>query len=228
MAKPKVYLSPALHQHDNPCSYDKKCGENIHCAAYMDELIPYLDACGIEWKRSNPANKGEGYAKTIAESNAWKPDIHFVKHTNASAGHTARGSRIFVWPTGAGAKIAELLLKQRKTFYSAGGSVVKNTDLTEIKNTVSVCVYDEMVFHDNKEDAEFLHKNLRKFAEADAKALCEYFKIPFVNPYAAGNSDTKVKELESKIKALQAEKDGLAKTVSELNAKIANAKKALG
>ncbi len=180
---PGIYLSPALHQYDNSCSYDKKCGENIHCAAYMDELIPYLDACGIEWKRSNPENKGARYARTIAESNAWKPDIHFVKHTNASVGHTAKGSRIFVWPTGDGKKIAELMLKHRKTFYPAGGRVVENTDLTEIKNTVAVCVYDELVFHDNKEDAEFLHKHLREFAEADAKALCEYFKIAFVDPY---------------------------------------------
>lgn len=181
---PKVYLSPALHQHDNPCSYDKKCGENIHCAAYMDEFIPYLDACGIEWKRSNPANKGAAYAKTIAESNAWGADVHWVKHTNAVASHTAKGSRIFVWPTGDGRKIAELMLEERKAFYPAGGRVIEKTDLTEIKNTAAVCVYDELVFHDNKEDAAFLHEHMREFAEADAKALCAYFEIPFVDPYA--------------------------------------------
>ncbi len=184
MSRPKVYLSPALHQHDNPCSYDKKCGENIHCAAYMDALIPYLDACGIEWKRSDPANKGARYARTIAESNAWGADVHFVKHTNAVASHNAKGSRIFVWPTGDGKKIAEQMLEERRKFYPAGGKVIENTDLTEIKNTAAVCVYDELVFHDNPEDAAFLHEHLREFAEADAKALCEYFQIPFVDPYA--------------------------------------------
>ena len=39
----KIYLSPAAHAHDNPCSYDRKnCGENVHCNRYMDELEPYL------------------------------------------------------------------------------------------------------------------------------------------------------------------------------------------
>lgn len=181
---PKVYLSPALHAADNPCSYSVSCSENTHCGAYMDMLIPYLDACGIEWKRSDKANTGAGYTKTIAESNAWKADVHFVKHTNASAGHNARGSRIFVWPTGKGKALAQQMLALRNAFYAAGGRVIENTELTEIRNTTAVCIYDEMVFHDNPEDAAFLHNRMQAFAEADAKALCAYFNIPFKDPYA--------------------------------------------
>ena len=49
---PKIYLSPAAHGHDNPCSFDGACGENIHCNLYMDELVPYLLACGFEVKRN--------------------------------------------------------------------------------------------------------------------------------------------------------------------------------
>ncbi len=181
---PKVYLSPALHAADNTCSYEKGCTENTHCAAYTDMLIPYLDACGIEWKRSDKMNTGAGYAKTIAESNAWKPDIHFVKHTNAVSGHRAVGSRIFVWPTGDGKKIGELMLKYRKVFYPNGGKVVENKELSEIRNTTAVCIYDEMVFHDNPADVKYLHENMQAFAKADAMALCEYFSLPFVDPYA--------------------------------------------
>jgi N-acetylmuramoyl-L-alanine amidase len=181
---PKVYLSPALHAYDNPCSYDKKCGENIHCGKLMDQLIPYLDACGIEWKRSNPKNTGKGYAKTIAESNAFKPDVHFVMHTNACASHKAVGSRIYVHPESKAKELAVLILKHRKEFYPDGGKVVENTTLTEILNNIAPCVYDETVFHDNVDDATFLHENIKAFAEADAKALCEYFGIPFVDPYA--------------------------------------------
>jgi len=187
---PKVYLSPALHAADNPCAYSTSCSENTHCGAYMDMLIPYLDACGIEWKRSDKANTGAGYTKTIAESNAWKADVHFVKHTNAVSGHNARGSRIFVWPTGKGRDLAELMLTYRGAFYPAGGRVINNTELTEIRSTSAVCIYDEMVFHDNAEDAAFLHSHMRQFAEADAKALCAYFDIPFKDPYAAKESDT--------------------------------------
>lgn len=211
---PKVYLSPALHAADNPCAYSAACSENTHCGAYMDMLIPYLDACGIEWKRSDKANTGAGYAKTIAESNAWKADVHFVKHTNAVAGHNARGSRIFVWPTGKGKALAETMLAQRKTFYPAGGRVIENTELTEIRSTSGVCIYDEMVFHDNAEDAAFLHNNMRRFAEADAKALCAYFGIPFKDPYAA---------TEDRLYAVQVgafkEKANADKLAAELRAK---------
>lgn len=180
---PKVYLSPALHAYDNPCSYGDGCTENTHCGRYMDELIPYLDACGIEWKRADPQNTGAGYAKTIAASNAFRPDVHFVKHTNAVAGHNARGSRIFVWPNGNGKQLAERMLSHRAAFYPNGGKVVENTELSEIRNTTAVCVYDEMVFHDNPDDVRYLHEHLREFAAADTKALCEYFGIPFRDPY---------------------------------------------
>jgi N-acetylmuramoyl-L-alanine amidase len=179
----KVYLSPALHAVDNPCSNGKGCTENTHCAQYMDLLIPYLDACGIQWKRSDKKNTGAGYAKTIAESNAFAPDIHFVKHTNACAAHNAVGSRIFVWPNGKGKQIGELMLKHRKPFYPNGGKVVENTTLTEIRNTKAVGIYDEMVFHDNPKDVKYLHERMQEFAKADAKALCEYFGIPFKDPY---------------------------------------------
>lgn len=178
----KVYLSPALHAYDNPCSYGKGCTENTHCNAYMDMLIPYLDACGIQWKRSDKKNTGAGYSKTIAESNAFAPDIHFVKHTNACAGHNAAGSRIFVWPTGKGKQLAELMLKHRKSFYPNGGKVVENSTLTEIRNTKAVCIYDEIVFHDNPNDIKHLHEKMQEFVKADAKALCEYFGIPFREP----------------------------------------------
>ncbi len=196
---PKIYLSPALHAADNPCSYSKDCGENIHCGQYMDMLIPYLDACGIEWQRSDKKNTGAGYAKTIAQSNAFKPDIHFVKHTNAVGAHNAKGSRIYVWPTGDGRKIAELMLKHRKTFYPNGGIVKENTTLTEIRATSAVCVYDELVFHDNPEDVKWLHEHMREFAENDAKALCEYFGIPFKDPYAAAEPPAEEQPTEEKV-----------------------------
>lgn len=180
---PKVYLSPALHASDNPCSWGNGCTENTHCGKYMDELIPFLDACGIQWKRSDKKNTGAGYAKTIAESNAYRPDVHFVKHTNAVAKHNATGSRIFVWPTGNGKKLAQIMLKYRGEIYPNGGRVVENSTLTEIRNTTAVCIYDEMVFHDNPADVKYLHENMRAFARADAKALCEYFGIAFCDPY---------------------------------------------
>ena len=66
----KIYLSPAAHAHDNPCSYDRKnCGENVHCNRYMDELEPYLRACGFEVKRADKGNTGDGIRVSVREAN---------------------------------------------------------------------------------------------------------------------------------------------------------------
>ena len=36
MSNKKIYLSAAAHATDNPTKCKDKCGENIHCNAYMD------------------------------------------------------------------------------------------------------------------------------------------------------------------------------------------------
>jgi hypothetical protein len=52
-----------------------------------------------------------------------------------------------------------------------------------------VCIYEELVFHDNKEDAAWLHNNLRVLAEYTARAFCEIFGLQFVDPYARITGD---------------------------------------
>lgn len=179
----KIYLSPAAHGVDNPCSYDKKCGENKHCNAYLDELEPYLKACGIQYKRANKKNTGNNLSKTIAESNAYKPDIHYTCHTNAFNG-TVSGSRPHVWlKSGNGKKWAEIILKHRKKIYPYPCSVKDGSSFAEVKGTTAVAIYEELVFHDNKDDITWFHKNMRKMAEYTARAFCEIFGIKFVDPY---------------------------------------------
>ena len=177
---PKIYLSPAAHGVDNPCSYDKKCGENVHCNKYMDELEPFLKACGIDYKR---AKKGQNINTTIKESNAYKPHIHYVCHSNAFNG-TVKGSRPHVWlKSGNGKKWAEILLKHRKKIYPYPCSVKDGGSFAEVNSTNSVAIYDEIVFHDNKEDCKWFHQNMRKMAEYTARGFCEIFGLKFVDPY---------------------------------------------
>lgn len=91
------------------------------------------------------------------------------------------------------------MLKYRKTFYPNGGIIKDNTTLTEIRATSAVCVYDELVFHDNPEDVKWLHEHMQEFAANDAKALCEYFGIPFKDPYAAAQPPKEEKPTETKV-----------------------------
>ena len=45
----KVYLSPAYHRF-NRCAVEG-CDETTHNNLYLDELEPYLTACGIDFRR---------------------------------------------------------------------------------------------------------------------------------------------------------------------------------
>lgn len=179
----KIYLSPAAHEHDNACAYSKSCGENIHCNAYMDELETYLKACGFEIKRGKRSAVGSSELKRrVKEANSWGADLYYVCHTNAYDG-TVKGSRPHVYPKGKGREWAQKLLDWRKKIYPYPCSVKTTTDLYEITATTMVVVYEEMVFHDNKEDAAFFHNNMRLLAEYTARGLCEIFGHKFVDPY---------------------------------------------
>lgn len=112
-----------------------------------------------------------------------------------------------VWPTGEGASWAQTLLSWRRKVYPYPCSVHVRTDLYEIVNTAMVTIYEELVFHDNREDAAFLHNNLRVLAEYTARGLCEIFGRAFIDPYAVVpgdvNGDGKVTVSDTR-KALRA------------------------
>lgn len=180
----KIYLSPAAHANDRQCVNGAGCTENTHANEYLDELIPYLDACGIEWRRNGKANLGgSGIQNAVRESNAWGADLHYVVHTNGADG-TAKGSRPMVYPTGDGKKWADILAAWRRKIYPYPVTVKTRTDLYEINQSRMVCIYEELVFHDNREDAAWFHANMRRMAEYTARAFCEIWGLQFRDPYA--------------------------------------------
>ena len=185
MAK-KIYLSPAAHGHDNPCSYSKECGENVHCNAYMDELEPYLKAAGFAVKR-NPANRtGDRLHEAIEEANAWGADLYYIAHTNAGGGSY---SKIMVYNKGTAYGYAEKLAAERRALFAGEGKgwtakVTVEPQWAELKQTKAPALYDEMVFHDNADQIAWFHGHMREMAAATAKAVCAMFGVPFVDPYA--------------------------------------------
>lgn len=185
---PKIYLSPAYHKW-NPCAISG-CDEVTHNNKYLDELEVYLKANGIEYKRGprrTPKSNEDGTAlmkAAVKESNTYKPDIHYVSHTNAANG-TVRGYRPIIYPTGnaAGEKLAAIMVKHRKVIYNQPINIKRRDDLYELSQTNAVAYYEEHVFHDNKADAQWFHDNMRKIAEATCKGFCEYFCIAYKDPY---------------------------------------------
>ena len=178
---PKVYISPSVQQF-NLCEYGDT--EKNHCQLYADILQRYFDACGIEYKR----NYNKTFQQATAESNMWKPDIHYACHTNAFNGMT-RYSVLLVYNATVGNRAydcAEDIRFFRPQIYPNPVYVNQNRSLYEIKYTTSPCVYDEIVFHDNVDDATLFHVRMQTFAELTTRGFCQYFGIPFVEPENIG------------------------------------------
>lgn len=184
----KVYLSPAYHYY-NACAV-AGCDETTHNNLYLDELEPYLTACGIQWKRGprrTPKSVESGddlMIRSVRESNEWGADVHYISHTNAYNG-AVRGYRPMIYPgSERGKKLAEYMVAERKKIYDQPISLTERSDLYELRVPAAASYYEEHVFHDNAEDAQWFHDNLRDIAESAARGLCGYFGLAFVDPYA--------------------------------------------
>lgn len=178
---PKVYISPSVQQY-NLCEYGDT--EKDHCQLYADILQRYFDACGIEYKR----NTNKTFQEAVAESNEWNPDIHYACHTNAYDGKT-RYSVLLVYnavSTSPAFQCAEDIKRYREQVYPNPIYVNQNRSLYEIRYSTNPCVYDEIVFHDNIDDATLFHVRMQTFAELTTRGFCEYFGIPFVYPQGVG------------------------------------------
>lgn len=178
---PKVYISPSVQAY-NLCEYGDT--EKDHCQLYADILERYFQACGIEYKR----NRTKTFQEATAESNAWGPDIHYACHTNAFNGQT-RYSALLVYSAVEGNPAydcAQDIARLRPEIYPNPVFVNQNRSLYEIRYSRAPCVYDEIVFHDNVDDATLFHVRMQSFAELTTRGFCNYFGIPFVYPESVG------------------------------------------
>lgn len=179
----KLYLSAAAHQHDNPTKCPDKCGENVHCKAYMDIVEARMQALGVEVKRGYRDAVGDTAMKSrVAEANKWGADLYYVAHTNAGGG---RYSMTMCWSNEDSQEKAAVIGKHRQSV--ATHKVKVRTDLYEIRATKMTCLYDELFFHDNAEDCRWFHNGgMEQMAEETVKALCELLGVAYV-PSATGD-----------------------------------------
>lgn len=179
MAKPKLYLSAAAHQYDNPTKCPDKCGENVHCKAYMDIVEKRMKKLGADVKRGFKDLVGNAAMQNrVAEANAWGADLYYVAHTNAGGG---RYSMTMCWSDAVSKAKAAIIGKYRKCVKSH--KVTVRTDLYEIRKTKMTCLYDELFFHDNEDDCKWFHNGgMELMVEETVQALCELLDLKYVAP----------------------------------------------
>lgn len=201
MCKPKVYLSPAYHKQNN-CCYKRPdgnpCYETLHNNEYLDVLVKFLTANGIDWKRGprrTPMSNEDGTAlmiQAVEESNKWGVDVHYVCHTNASTNGAAKGYHPMYYATSErGKELCEIFAKYRAGIYPNGIKCIPRpsdygSDLYELRKTYATAIYQEHVFHDNADDAAWFHSHMEDVARADCKALCEWFGLTYKEPIKDG------------------------------------------
>lgn len=172
----KIYLSPAAHEHDNPCSYSSGCSENTHCNLYVDRLEKHLIACGFEVKRNPKDRTGDRLKEAIAESNAWGADLHYIAHTNAGG---KSYSLLMVYDDGTAYTYAQMLAAMRRDIYDGSVKVNIAPQWAELSQTTAPAIYDETVFHDNLSSITWYHNNLDRIAENTCKAICKMFNVEY-------------------------------------------------
>ena len=181
---PKIFLSPST-QDWNP--YVTGTGsEEYHMNLLADALEPYLLSNGIRWVRNTPDMTAAGSIRQANDLGGF--DFYLALHSNAAgvgSEGSARGIIVFYYPTSAsGRRAAELFAARLREVYPLPELVrtQPTTALGEVRQPRYPANLIEIGYHDNPDDARWIESSRDQTARALARALCEYFGLPFIEP----------------------------------------------
>ncbi len=185
----KIYISPSS-QPANTYAVGNT-NEQEQCRKIAAALEKELDRCGFN---SKAGLSGTMYTRT-AESNSFGADLHLPIHTNAFDGKVA-GLRIMVYKKGGEAeKIAKAIMDTLAPITPGKSDGISTyPGLYEIKNSKAICVYIEVGFHDNKEEAQWIIDHTQDIAVAIAKGLCNHYGVKYVADKAEPQPEVKPAE----------------------------------
>lgn len=181
---PRIYLSPSTQESNPYITGSGSEEQNMNLLA--DELEPYLYANAISFVRNTPEMSA---ASSIAQANSIGGfDFYLALHSNASGPESAgqnRGIIAFYYPTSERGKYAaELFAVQLRDIYPLPDFVYtrSTTTLGEVRRPEAPANLLEIGYHDNYADARWIENNRSRIAQALARALTEYFDLPFIYP----------------------------------------------
>ena len=171
----RIYISPSSQPANTYAVGDTN--EQEQCRKIAAALEKELDRCGFY---ATAGLSGTMYTRT-AESNKLKVDLHLPIHTNGFDG-TVAGLRIMVYKKGGEAeKIAKAIMATLAPITpGTSDGISAQPQLYEIKNSDALCVYIEVGFHDNAEEARWIIDHTQDIAVAIAKGLCNHYGAKYV------------------------------------------------
>src|SRR6185312_13946303 len=165
-----IYLSPSTQERN--IGVGKYGTEEERMNQLADIVQPLLQYNGFTVYRNKPSMTLE---QVVQDSNSkiGSNDIHLALHTNAGGGE---GTEIFYYT---GSKDGERL---SKTIYDEVAPITPSRDrgvkhnkvFRELNGTKGIATLLEVIFHDNKADADFMINNMEKVAIAVVKGVCKY------------------------------------------------------
>ena len=180
---PVIFLSPSTQDWN---MYVTGSGsEEFNMNRLADALVPYLNANAIAYRRNRPDMTA---ASSIREANQGQYDLYLALHSNgAPEGRYGeeRGIIAFYYPGSAdGQRAAELMAQALREIYPLPDQVTVQgtTTLGEVRQPRFPSVLLEIGYHDNYADATWVVGHLDDIARQIARALTEYFGLPFFEP----------------------------------------------
>ena len=125
---------------------------------------------------------------SIRDANTGDYDLYLALHSNAAPEGRygqARGIIAFYYPGSVnGQQAAELIAENLRDIYPLPDKVItrSTTSLGEVRQPRFPSVLAEIGYHDNYADAVWVEGHLDAIAQQIARALTEYFGLPFIYP----------------------------------------------
>lgn len=168
----KIYISPSSQPANTYVVGNTN--EQAQCRAIGAALERILTECGFEAKAGL---SGTMYTR-VADSNAMGADLHLPIHTNAFDGKVA-GLRIMVAKKGGEAEAVAKAIMEHLAPITPGASdgISLYPNLYEVRESRAICVYIEVGFHDNAEEAQWIIDHTEDIAQAIAKGLCSHYGV---------------------------------------------------
>lgn len=180
---PTIYLSPSTQEWN---SYVTGSGsEEYNMNLLADALVPYLRSNGIQYKRNKPEMTA---GSSIREANRGVYDLYLALHSNgAPEGQYGeiRGIIAFYYPgSRQGQRAADLIAQELRKIYPLPNQVTtrSTTSLGEVAQSNAPAVLVEIGYHDNWSDAQWVEGHMDAIAQQLARALTEFFGLPFIYP----------------------------------------------
>ena len=180
---PIIYLSPSTQEWNEYVTGSGSEEYNMNLLA--DALEPYLLSNDIQFRRNRPEMTA---ASSIREANSGYYDFYLALHSNgAPEGRYGqeRGIIAFYYPGSAdGQRAAELIAQELREIYPLPNKVTTRatTTLGEVRQPRFPAVLVEIGYHDNYADATWVEGHMDAIAQQLARALTEYFGLPFIYP----------------------------------------------